>query len=445
MCYASADCSRYTWHSKDHPSLALECQLFNSCDEPLTCDSCATGPDDCAKCLTLKNIANGQWECPYNDVCYLQCDPGFVSLTETQNFCSEGSWTYPTESFSCGVGVALIQGGYGTSLSTDGRNTTEIYSDNLNFNCNQTILEHAYDTSGHSMEWVHGVPMMCGGTIRDEEGYQSYKNCWVMEDNQDGVKQWKEHNLTTQKDRSSGGSVENHGILWLIGGASSPYSTEYLAPGLEWESGDWLKYPLHDGCVVRFSGDSFIAISAKGDFSGLSNMVRHFFDGRYEYEVLESLRTPRTAFACALVKNETFSGILVAGGKTERDEFTDISELYNFETKQWHRIGNLNIARDRFEMLAFNGGILAFGGEYGMESTSSVEKLNLSTGEWKIVGNLKETRTDYAATLVPAEYFCQEGYEETTTTPMQESTSMLSSSPLLFLILCCLLMILFLH
>merc|ERR1711892_470938 len=109
------------------------------------------------------------------------------------------------------------------------------------------------------------------------------------------------------------------------------------------------------------------------------------------------------------------------------------------------RIGNLNIARDRFEMLTLNGGILAFGGKYGMESTSSVEKLNLSTGEWKIVGNLKETRAGYAATLVPAEYFCQEGYEETTTTTMQKSKSMLSSSPLLFLILCCLLMILFLH
>ena len=60
LCYSSSECSRYTWYSEDDPIFSKECYLLKSCNEPMSCDFCATGYDDCAQCFTLPDVSNGQ-------------------------------------------------------------------------------------------------------------------------------------------------------------------------------------------------------------------------------------------------------------------------------------------------------------------------------------------------------------------------------------------------
>ena len=120
LCYASPQCCRYTWYSEDDPIFSKDCYLFKSCDEPVSCAHCSTGPDDCAKCFTLPEVPNGQWDCPFNDLCFLQCDPGFVPVGEAQNYFNEGNCLAALESFS--------------------------FSTNLT--CTKTFPEHLYKTSG---------------------------------------------------------------------------------------------------------------------------------------------------------------------------------------------------------------------------------------------------------------------------------------------------------
>ena len=405
FCYALPECSRYTWYSEDDPIFSKDCYLLKSCDEPMSCEHCSTGPDDCAKCFTLPGVPNGRWDCPFNDLCFLQCDPGFVAVGESQNYCNEGNWLVPLESFSCGVGVALLNGGYQ-------RSTTEVYSTNLT--CTKTFPEHLHKTSGHSMEYI-GLPMMCGGIIDDDMLDVSNK-CWVMDDDEDGDHRWKEYDFSTRESRAFGSSIEYRGTVWLLGGTTNSTSTEFLSPRIEWNAGLELNHPLIGGCAVRLSGDSFfMTVSGEShDKARVSHVTKYFNDGHSEE--LASLRTPRTGHACTLVNTNTFSGVLVCGGYTIQngEDFDILStcELYDFESEEWHGTGSLNIGRSGFELLPLDGGILALGGAVSLlpngefEISTSVEKFNLSTRQWDLVRNITEPRASFAATIVPADLFC---------------------------------------
>jgi len=52
LCRDTTGCEVYTWFSADHglpemPTPALSCFLFNSCDIPVPCEVCASGPLRC--------------------------------------------------------------------------------------------------------------------------------------------------------------------------------------------------------------------------------------------------------------------------------------------------------------------------------------------------------------------------------------------------------------
>jgi len=346
---------------------------------------------------------HGVWDCPMNDLCYLHCDPGFVPLTpgNRPNYCASGVWSLSVESVSCTQGVVLLQGG-------PGKNTTEVFSPTKT--CTNKLPEHHLPHYGHTMEYI-GVPVMCGGRIHNET---VPCECWVLEDNKEGVKEWREFDHSTQEHRSFGSSIENNGVIWLVGGSLSNQSTEYISPGLEWEPGFNLTDPLVFGCALRLSTDSMIVISSDSG-QGDSTVTKYFTDGRSEK--LPNLNTKRSGFACSLVGNQTFTGILVAGGSRE-DAALATSELYDWEREEWQEVDDLTVARAYFKMFAIDGGVLALGGVSSSDMLSSVEKFNLSTNKWEIVGNLSEPRALYAAALVPAEQFCEED-----TTPSTAKTS----------------------
>merc|ERR1719320_1852932 len=407
LCYAASECSTYTWFTPMHPTKSRECHLYSSCDNTKSCEECLTGPDDCDKCFPPENVKNGVWDCPRNDMCYLRCDPGFLLSTpeDLRNYCHEGVWEHPPGSVSCAPGVALLYGGAGIT-------TTEAYSSNST--CSIKLPDHQHSLTGHSMEYI-GVPIMCGGRIGVE--IAASNKCWVLEDNQAGVKEWREYEHSLQQQRNFGSSIEEDGYMWLIGGSLSDRTTEKLYPGLEWELGVNLTAPLAHGCAVQLSWGTFLVINAAATEQGVSTVTKYFTYG-IPAEQLPSLKTPRSNFACSVVKNETFTGILVAGGFM-KDEVLSTSELFDLELGEWIETGSLNIARQDFEMLVLEGGVHAFGGLDG-KKLNSVEKFNLSTGEWEITGNLTEPRGTFAATLVPGKHFC--GDEETTATTSNSTT-----------------------
>merc|ERR1712013_23955 len=401
ICYSVPECSTYTWFTPNHPNNSRECHLFSSCDNTTPCEQCLTGPDDCAKCFPPENVENGVWDCSIHDVCYLRCDPGFVAITPDNrpNYCAGGIWIHPPESVSCAPGVALLYGGAGIT-------TTEAYSSTST--CSVKLPDHQHTLTGHSMEYI-GVPVMCGGRIGFE--ITASNKCWVLEDNQARVKEWREYEHSLQKQRKFGSSIESNGNMWLIGGRLNDKTTEYLAPGLEWELGFNLTEPLAHGCAVKLSYNTLLVINAAATGQNMSSTVTKYFNDGRPGEQLQSLKTPRSSFACSMVKNETFTGVLVAGGFI-KDEVLSTSELFDLELGEWIETGSLNIARQDFKMLTLEGGVHSFGGLDG-KKLNSVEKFNLSTGEWDITGNLTEPRGTFAVTLVPAEQFC--GDEKTTT------------------------------
>merc|ERR1712013_249064 len=193
ICYAVPECSTYTWFTPNHPNNSRECHLFSSCDNTTPCEQCLTGPDDCAKCFPPENVENGVWDCSIHDVCYLRCDPGFVAITPDNrpNYCAGGIWIHPPESVSCAPGVALLYGGAGIT-------TTEAYSSTST--CSVKLPDHEHTLTGHSMEYI-GVPVMCGGRIGFE--IASSNKCWVLEDNQAGVMEWREYKHSLQQHRNS--------------------------------------------------------------------------------------------------------------------------------------------------------------------------------------------------------------------------------------------------
>merc|ERR1712013_156478 len=373
ICYAVPECSTYTWFTPNHPNNSRECHLFSSCDNITPCNR--------------------------------------------PNYCAGGIWIHPPESVSCAPGVALLYGGAGIT-------TTEAYSSTST--CSVKLPDHEHTLTGHSMEYI-GVPVMCGGRIGFE--IAASNKCWVLEDNQAGVMEWREYEHSLQQHRNFGSSIESNGNMWLIGGSLSEKTTEYLAPGLDWELGFNLTKPLAHGCAVKLSYNSLLVANAAATGQNISTVTKYFNDGRPE-EQLPSLKTPRNNFACSIVKNETFTGVIVAGGFI-KDEVLSTSELFNLELGEWMEAGSLNFARQDFKMLTLVGGVHAFGGLDG-KKLNSVEKFNLSTGEWEITGNLTEPRGTYAVTLVPAEQFC--GDEKTT------SNSTVLESPLLILLFICFLL-----
>merc|ERR1712179_429561 len=430
MCYSTPECSTYTWFTPNHPDIPRECHLYSSCDNTTSCKECVTGPDDCAKCFPPEDVENGVWDCAKNDVCYLLCDPGFVLMTPDNlaNLCYNGVWIDPPESVSCTPGVALLSGGAGLA-------TTEAYSSTST--CSIKLPDHEHTLTGHTMEYI-GVPVTCGGIIGAES--TASNKCWVLEDNQAGVKEWREFEHSLQHQRSFGSSFESNGVMWLIGGEPNANSTEYLWPGWEWMLRFNLAEPFAHGCVVRLSWNSLLVINAAGPGQNISTVTKYFTDGQPQ-EQLPNLKTPRRNFACSMVKNETFTGVLVAGGFGKGDVLNS-SELFDLELGEWLEAGSLNFARLNFKMLALEGGIHAFGGLY-LKNLNSVEKFNLSTGEWEIAGNLTEPRESYAVALVPAEQFCS---DEITTTTISSSTtatttttsnSAVLESPLLILLFTC--------
>ena len=107
------------------------------------------------------------------------------------------------------------------------------------------------------------------------------------------------------------------GNMWLIGGRLNDSSTEYLVPqfGFEWRLGFNLTEPLVNGCAVRLSWNSLLVINGAATGQNVSTVTKYFNDwSGHPGEQLPSLKTPRSHFACSVVKNETFTGVLVAGG-----------------------------------------------------------------------------------------------------------------------------------
>ena len=79
------------------------------------------------------------------------------------------------------------------------------------------------------MEYI-GLPMMCGGII-DDEMFEVYNSCWMMDDYDEEDHRWQEYDFSTRESKAFGSIIANYGTVWLLGGTTSSTSTEFLSPG----------------------------------------------------------------------------------------------------------------------------------------------------------------------------------------------------------------------
>ena len=108
---------------------------------------------------------------------------------------------------------------------------------------------------------------------------------------------------------------------------------------------------------------------------------------------------PRNMHGCSLVRNETFVGVLVAGGDGPDSELLDLA------TGAWREVGPLAVARDTVKIVVLKERILAVGG-----AGPGVEEFSLATLTWSVTNNLITDRQYHAVAELPENMFnCQGG------------------------------------
>ena len=112
---------------------------------------------------------------------------------------------------------------------------------------------------------------------------------------------------------------------------------------------------------------------------------------------------PRNMHGCSLVRNETFVGVLVAGGDGPDNYPVDSSELLDLATGAWREVGPLAVARDTVKIVVLKERILAVGG-----AGPGVEEFSLATLTWSVTDNLVTDRQYHAVAELPENMFnCQ--------------------------------------
>ena len=131
---------------------------------------------------------------------------------------------------------------------------------------------------------------------------------------------------------------------------------------------------------------------------------------------LPKLPRGRMDHGCTVVTSGDHKYLVVAGGNNGQypndcDSSSDILDLNNYK---WFTGGQLNIRRNRLELLTVNNRVVLLGGEtplvggtdedYKSYRLTTVEELALETWTWSVLDvEMKEARTSFSAVVVPKE------------------------------------------
>lgn len=299
---------------------------------------------------------------------------------------------------TCPAACALVTGG-----TENKERSVELYSSDGS--CNRFLPPLPHRRKFHTIDNVNGDILLCGG-FRSRQR----TSCLKMSENSTMV-----HHSTTNGERSQHSSVVMGGQLTLIGGQKpSRNTTEFISPSLSsnWTEGYALKEETISACAVKLTWDTYLVT---GGYHTRTHVVLYnITDGTGRR--LKDLNDGRWGHGCTLVQNETYTGVMVAGGYRYDDHTyirnsTELLDVTKLEGGTWVKAGRLNIPRSELSIVVLGDKILAMGGSDGVQLTnnghsiSSVEQYNLSTFSWSYTKPLLQARGWHAVTTVPATMF----------------------------------------
>ena len=103
----------------------------------------------------------------------------------------------------------------------------------------------------------------------------------------------------------------------------------------------------------------------------------------------------RSGFSCASLNGELY----VIGGFDGVGRLASF-EKYNFATKQWTILGNMECQRSNFTACVFESKILAIGGDTGRGTTNHVEVYDETQDRWAECKKMAVKRSDIAGVVV---------------------------------------------
>jgi len=247
----------------------------------------------------------------------------------------------------------------------------------------------------HSLDYVDGKVMLCGGefVVGPPTAF-----CYSLGPDL----QWLPHtNLTT--DRFSHASAVSWGKLSLIGGAfmDHSYSSESIYPAFQatWTPGFNLTEVSFTPCSVMINEEQMVLLG--GSAASASHALLYNLTSGQSSR-LEDMLVPRLGqHGCSLLRNETWSGVLVAGGVNSESLLAN-AEVFDLATGHWQVAGNLTSARQGLLLVENVDGALALGGiDQQYQALTTVEQFKVDVLEWEETEGLETPRDYFAASQVP--------------------------------------------
>ena len=111
-----------------------------------------------------------------------------------------------------------------------------------------------------------------------------------------------------------------------------------------------------------------------------------------------SMLDPRSGHSATLLPDGT---VLIAGGMRRNQDFYRSAEIFDPATNQFHRVGDMSLARvGPAAVLLSSGKVLILGGWIGHDTTDEVEEYDPATKRFAVLGKMTVKRARPSSTLL---------------------------------------------
>jgi len=179
------------------------------------------------------------------------------------------------------------------------------------------------------------------------------------------------------------------------------YSSESIYPAFQatWTPGFNLTEVSFTPCSVMINEEQMVLLggSASSAFHALLYNLTSGQSSRLEDMLVARLGQ----HGCSLLRNETWSGVLVAGGVNSESLLAN-TEVLDLATGHWQVAGNLTSVRQGLVVVENVDGALALGGiDQQYQALTTVEQFKVDVLEWEETEGLETPRDYFATSQVP--------------------------------------------